>query len=228
MTHIPITRRQFLATTGAVTATGLAGCAQLTGGQFSYMRLDPPENYEQMKEADLPHPIYGEELPDATVPSPTLDREMQVREFVGDRCTLLTFIYTRCEGICPAEMSNLVQVQASAAKLGKTDDIALLAMTFDPEYDTPERLQEFGENLGMKYDQDNFYYLRPETPERAKELVEDRYGDPFSANDGDGMAFLHRGLMLLVNEDGYVERAYAGKPPQPATVVADFEALMEA
>lgn len=230
MTHQHnLTRRQLLATTGTAAAISLAGCTQLGFGKPSHMRLDPPENYEQLKGADLPHPIYGEELPNATVYSPTLGREMDVREFVGERATLLTFIYTRCAGICPAEVTNLVHVQAKAAEMGHTADVALLAMTFDPEYDTDERLIEFGADLGAKYDQDNWFYLRPETPERAKELVEDRYGDPFRKNpDDEGMAFLHRGLLLLVNEDGYVERAYAGKPPQPAEVVADFEALMEA
>lgn len=230
MTHEPTTtRRQFLATAGTAAALGLAGCTQLGSGTPANMRLDPPENYEELQDAELPHPIFGEELPDATVPSPTTNGEMSAREFVGARVTLLTFIYTRCAGICPAEMTNLVQVQAKAAEMGVTDDVALLAMTFDPEYDTPDRLRTFGEDLGVSYDQGNWFYLRPDTRDRAKELVEDTYGDPYRENpDEEGMAFLHRGLLLLVNKDGYVERAYAGEPPQPATVVADFEALMEA
>lgn len=229
MTQFTPTRRQLLATAGTAAAIGLAGCTRLGAGRPNHMRLEPPENYEMLQDADLPHPIYGDPLPDATVPSPTTGGEMRVREFVGDRATLLTFVYTRCSGICPAEMTNLVHVQAKAAEMGRTDDIALMAMTFDPAYDTPERLRTFGANLGAKYDLGNWFYLRPETSERAKTLVEDTYGDPFRANPKDsGMAFLHRGLLLLVNEDGYVERGYAGKPPQPATVVADFEALMEA
>lgn len=229
MTHYTPTRRQLLATAGTAAAIGLAGCTRLGTGKPPNVHLEPPENYDKLKGADLPHPIYGEELPDATVPSPTTGGDLSVREFVGERATVLTFIYTRCAGICPAEVSNLVRLQASAAELGVTDDVALMAMTFDPEYDTPARLREFGAELGANYDLGNWFYLRPETPARAKTLVEDRYGDPFRKNPEDaGMAFLHRGLMLLANEDGYVERAYSGKPPQPATVVADFEALMEA
>lgn len=229
MTPIPTTtRRMLLATAGTAVAIGLAGCTQLGSGKPNYMRLDPPENYEQLQDAELPHPIYGEEVPDATVPSPTAGRDVRVREFVGERTTLLTFIYTRCSGICPAEVAILVQVQAKAAELGRSDDVALMAMTFDPEYDTPERLRVFGDELGANYELGNWYYLRPETPARAKELVEDTYGDPFQENPEDGgMAFLHRGLMLLVNEDGYVERGYAGKPPQPATVVGDIQTVLE-
>lgn len=222
------TRRRFLTTAGAAAAFGLAGCTQLGSGRPANVHLDPPENYEQLKGAELPHPIYGEELPDATLPSPTLDRELRVREFVGERATFLTFIYTRCGGICPAEISNFVQVQAAAARQGWTDDVALMAITFDPEYDTPERLEEFGADLGAKYDQGNWFWLRPTSHERAKEVVQERYGEAFERNDGDGMPWLHRGLILLANEDGYVERAYSGKPPQPAEMVADFEALMEA
>lgn len=229
MTHPTSTRRRFLAATGTATTLALAGCTRLGAGRPANVHLAPPENYERLKDADLPHPIYGEALPDATVPSPTLGRDLRVREFVGERITLLTFIYTRCNGICPAEVANLVQVQAAAAELGATDDVALMAMTFDPEYDTPEHLREFGATLGAKYDLGNWFYLRPESPARAKELVEERYGDPFDRNDtGEEMVFLHRGLLLLVNDAGYVERAYAGEPPQPADVVADFEALVEA
>lgn len=221
-------RRTFLRAAGTAAVLGLAGCTRIGSGRPDGVHLDPPENYEQLEDAELPYPIYGEKLPDATLPSPTLDRDLRVREFVGDRVTFLTFVYTRCGGICPAEISNFVQVQARAAERGWSGDVALEAITFDPTYDTPERLDSFGADLGARYDQGNWFWLRPTSHERAKAVVQERYGEAFERNDGDGMPWLHRGLILLANEDGYVERAYSGKPPQPARMVADFEALMEA
>jgi protein SCO1/2 len=39
--------------------------------------------------------------------------------------------------------------------------------------------------------------------------------------------FTHLSLILLVNEDGFVERAYNGQPPSPDTAIEDARTLVE-
>ena len=242
-THRPTTSRRTVLRTAAATAAGLSlsGCLGIgplgSAGATNDVVLDEPENYERLADADVEYPIHAEELPEATATDPITDREVSTRGFVGERHVLSTFIFTRCPGVCPALTSNLRQVQADAADQGYETEVALLAFTFDPEYDTPERLREYGEDHGVDFDAGNWHFLRPETPDRAKEVVEDRLGvffDELSEQDRkemdmhEDMAFEHRSLILLANVDGYVERAYTGGDiPNPSKLIEDVHTLRE-
>ncbi|MHB9286700.1 SCO family protein [Halobacteriales archaeon Cl-PHB] len=222
----PLSRRTALKLTGTAALAGLAGCLGSADTGPAGVVLDAPDNYEALQEADLPYPIHGEDVPEATVPDVLRNEDVSTRGFVGESAMLLTFVYTRCEGICQSLGANLVQVQARAAEWGVSDDVALTAISFDPEYDTPERFRSWGANRGLDYDLDNAHLLRPESPARARTVVEDTFGEAYEANDKKGMPFLHTGLILLVNDGGVVERAYAGEPPQPKTVVEDVQTLL--
>lgn len=62
------------------------------------------------------------------------------------RVVAVTFIYTRCPlpDYCPRMMTNLRAVRDRfPERLGK--DLALLTVTFDPQYDTPEKLRQYAE-----------------------------------------------------------------------------------
>jgi cytochrome oxidase Cu insertion factor (SCO1/SenC/PrrC family) len=66
------------------------------------------------------------------------------------RPVLLTFIFTRCPGACPYVVETCV---ATARKTGTKKDPAskplVVALSFDPEYDTPERLRAYAEERGI-------------------------------------------------------------------------------
>lgn len=159
---------------------------------------------------------------------------------------MLTFVYTNCQTVCPGLIAVLRQVQADALDQGYTDEVACLPMTFDPEHDTPGRLEEYVERMGVNRSADNWYFLRPETPADAERIVEDTFGVPFEAiqpgEDGHGngeMAdgttgegeemtmFDHLSLVLLVNKGGFVERGYMGRSPSPSDVIDDTRTVVE-
>jgi protein SCO1/2 len=221
-----LTRRTALRTAGAAAVAGLAGCLGLGDDRPEDVTLAPPDNYDQLQEADLPYPVYGEDLPAAEVPGVVHGRPVSTREFVGERHLLLTFVYTRCTGICLGLGSNLVQVQAAASDSGYTDEVALGAISFDPSYDTPERLREWGAERGFDYDLGNAYLMLPESEQRAQTIVEERFGEAYQYEEGADMPFLHSGLVVLANDRGVVERAYAGEPPTASTIVDDVETLV--
>ncbi|MCQ4332963.1 SCO family protein [Natronomonas sp. F2-12] len=228
MTPTPPTydRRTVLRAAGA-TAVGvsIAGCLGVGGdGGPEGTVLEPPENYERRKEIDLPFPDYGEELPEVTVPAPLHDRAVTTTEFVGDRHTMLTFVYTTCTTVCPGLVTALRRVQADSISEGYAEEFAFLPTTFDPETDTAQTIEEYCNRMGIDREVGNWYFLRPETPERAKEVVEDTFGVAF---DGGGGHYEHASLILLVNKDGLVERAYNGGPPDAGTATDDARTLLE-
>lgn len=235
-----LSRRSVIAGTGTAFTTALAGCLG-TGlfdstGAHDDVVLDKPADYSMLDGAELEHPIHGDEVPDIAVPDLVTGEEMSSHDFIGDRHMLLTFVFTRCPGACPALTASLLQVQANAAENGYSDDIALLEYTFDPEYDTETRFLEYAEEMNIDLNIGNWHFLRPETPASAEEVITDTFGvwfDELTDEQREGMemhedmAFQHENLILLVNKKGYVERAYEGEPPNPGTVVDDVNRLLD-
>src|SRR6056297_1929402 len=145
-----IDRRTVLRTAGATVIGGtFAGCLGRNSQGKDDLVLSVPENHERAQETDVPHPIYGDELPEATVPAPLHDRTVTTTEFVGERHTMLTFVFTSCTTVCPGLTATLRRVQADAIERGYADDIAFQAITFDPEYDTEPVLREYGRTMGV-------------------------------------------------------------------------------
>src|SRR5690606_25860128 len=58
------------------------------------------------------------------------------------KVTIVSFIFTRCDTICPVTAMKMERIQEKTFDVGET--IKLLSFSVDPEYDTPERLREFG------------------------------------------------------------------------------------
>jgi len=243
-------RRAFVKTGIAATGTALAGCLG-TGEEGSPDTvLGPPDREVEVDPEALSYPAYGEALPDVTLPSPLHDREISTREYVDSRETLLTFVFTRCGGPCPAQTAALARTQQEASQDGYQDEVAFMPTTFDPEYDTPERLREFSEINGADPTAENWQFLRPETDERAKSVIGANgvFGLGFQQSEGDGgghggdpdqgevlepdeegenTSFIHTNLLLLVNRDGFVERAYTPQPPRPDVVIDDLETVRD-
>jgi protein SCO1/2 len=245
-------RRAFLRTTAAVTSVAVAGCV---GGSSSSGNpntvLDEPDREVDVDPEALAYPAYGQELPEVTVPAPLHGREVTTTEFVGERETLVTFVFTRCLGPCPGLTAALAHVQSAAQENGYADEVALMPISFDPEHDTTDRIREFCDINGAAPEADNWLFLRPETTDRADDVVngefgvgfeeveiegdsggghegdEPEHGEVLGRGEADDTAFTHTNLLLLVNRDGYVERAYSPDPPLPATVLDDLEAVRD-
>lgn len=223
-------RRAVLAGLATGTVGGLAGC--LGDDRPEGVVLDPPEKWDRIEDAELAHPKYGDRLPEATALAPLHGREVTTTEFAGERHVMLTFVFTRCSTACPLLTSNLVHVQADSVEKGYADEFAFLASTFDPAYDTPSVLESYGEERGADREAGNWWFLRPADEERAEEVVAETFGVQFEyvpedEREMENMAWIHGNLILLANEDGYVERAYTGEPPNPADVLGDVTTLRE-
>ena len=231
-------RRTLLAAVAGATATALAGCTGILDGSDSHdtVALDEPDDFDELQDLGVDYPIYGEKVPEVTVPDIITGDEISSHDYIGERHTMSTFIFTRCPGACPALTSNLVQAQAEAAENDDSDEIAMLEYTFDVEHDTESVFEEYAANMGIDLETGNWHFLRPESTGRAEEVVTEKFGVWFGELDDEereemgmheNMAFQHENLILLVNKDGYVERAYEGEPPTPRDVLDDLNTLIE-
>lgn len=188
--------------------------------------LDPPE-YEKDPE-NVEFPIYGEELPSVELTAALRGEEMDTAGF--DSITMMTFIFSYCQQVCPRLTSTLQNVKAESKNDGFADEMSFVEVTFDPERDTSDTLQEHVEAYNVEPEADDWYVLRPESPERAEEVVQETFGVTFVKTHPDNMdmyMFDHTGLILLANEHGIVERAYLNTRPVWQDIYEDVQTLAE-
>ncbi len=70
-----------------------------------------------------------------------------------DRPALITFFYTRCQNSskCSAAVSRLAALQRRLAQAGMEDQVRLLAVTYEPQFDTPEQISRYGLDRGLRF-----------------------------------------------------------------------------
>ena len=73
---------------------------------------------------------------------------------LNDKISIVSFIFTQCEGACPIMSENMSILQE---RFSASDDIQFLSITTDPDYDTLDILEKFSSNYSNN---DNWFFLR--------------------------------------------------------------------
>lgn len=207
-------KRTLLASVGSGVALSLSGCMGMLGngsdgGSNTYLDAQEWEGVDDP--SNLPFPTHGEALPSATLPAPLRDGTEVSMPDDFETDLLVTFIYTTCMTMCPRLTSLMAHTQDYAREEGYDDQVSFVETTFDPARDDADAFREWGDKHRVEMDDGNWYFLRPENKDRAKEVVQESYGVHFIKTEPemmDAYMFDHIGVILLANKKGYVERAY--------------------
>lgn len=154
----------------------------------------------------------GETVPDFALYDQT-GRVVQMNRFRGKKIAL-NFIYTRCPiaTMCPAATQKMMQVQQLARESG-VENLELVSITLDPEYDTPAILREYAEARGI--DTANFSFLTG--PQSAIKDLLAQFG-VLSVFEGD--LIKHTLTTLLIDENGKIIDRADGSQWDPKDFVA--------
>lgn len=220
-------RRAYLRAAAGVCSVAAAGCIGPNSSSQATTHLEAPDSAADPE--NLPYPGYAQALPEVTLRDPLDGTDVTTTEF-DDRNVVMTFFYSNCNTVCPLLVSSLSTVQDEAAAGGYSDDVVLLAVTFDPVRDDAARLEEYGEMMKADYEADNWHFLRPASEERAQDVVNDTFGVGFQktgAVESNEYMYDHMGLIVLANKDPVVERSYVGSTINAGDVVDDLERLRD-
>ena len=79
------------------------------------------------------------------------ERQYSFNQLIG-KPILLTFFYTRCQNAqkCSATIAKLAMIQQDLRRHKMINDIRLIGITYEPEFDTPRRLKRFVSDRGME------------------------------------------------------------------------------
>lgn len=222
-------RREYLSTVAVGGVGSTAGClgGLFDSGPESVVLGEP--NDQQAESTALAYPAYGEAFPEFSLPE-------AFSEATFDSATVeVPALYTAFYAFCPAEcrllMNAMASIQAGLDSEGLLASVKMVAMTFDPERDTPEKLEANAEEYSITHSHESWRYLRPEDDDQAKDVIDDRLGITFERVGVESemdYEFRHMTLTFLVNPDGVVERVYRTDSPDVERVVEDFETVVAA
>lgn len=143
------------------------------------------------------------------------------RDFDG-KIYVADFFFTSCTSICPIMHRNMLNVYN---EFQGNEQVKILSHTIDFKYDTPSKLKDYAEKLGVKGDQWQFV---KGTKDSVYRLAEKNYlvavSEDSTARDG----FIHQGWFILVDKKRRLRGAYDGtKPDQVDQLIADMKTLLK-
>jgi len=117
-----------------------------------------------------------------------------------------TFIFTRCKNVqmCPLQGQKIAALQSALEKDGFGDKVNLLVFTFDPDYDTPERLKVWGAAQGIQ--NTNAKMLRPD----VRQFSDFKYEFGFRAFATPTGDLDHKTDLFLIDAAGKLAAFYGG------------------
>jgi protein SCO1/2 len=179
-----------------VIARYLGAAALLVAGSSAGFALTA----DQAPKGELPFP--AEELR-TSYEAPQFALTNQLRETVSlagfqGNVVILTAVYASCPHTCPVILS---QTKAAIAELSpeEREDLRVIAVTMDPENDSPDVLGKLAKNHGM---QSTLYHLVTGDPADVERLLDRmqiaRQRDPETG------VISHANLFLLIDREGRI------------------------
>jgi protein SCO1/2 len=158
-----------------------------------------------------PNPLevaIGQEMPDFTL-TDQLGRSVRLSDFRG-AVVAVDFIYTRCPlpEVCPRLSANFARLQ-SRFREKMPRGVALLSITIDPRYDTPEELLRYARI--WKASPDGWRFLTG--PEGEIETVARRFGMHYWPEEG---LITHTSQTGVISRDGKLAARVDGSSFTPA------------
>jgi protein SCO1/2 len=144
-------------------------------------------------------------------------------EDLRGKVVLVSFVFTTCNGSCPATTHRMSRVAGALADQGllKDDRVRLLSITLDPARDTPEALRKY-----MKaYDADPAHWTFLTGPREQVEKVQAAWG--MWAKPAANGQLDHPSRVFLVDGQGRVREIYNLDFFKPTWVLEDVQWLLE-
>ncbi len=148
------------------------------------------EGARRLDVARQPRPLPAVALEDSRGMATTLDA-------LRGRVVLLDFIYTRCPTLCVTLGSSFERLRAEIAAAGLGEDIVLVSLSFDPDYDDPLQLSDYAERFGGA--DAAWRFVRPQSKEQLAELL--HVAEVIVLPDGAG-GFVHNAAIHIIDRRG--------------------------
>jgi len=188
------------------------------------LKKGAPEAPKPSVQFHLPQP--GEDVPNFTLVNQD-GKRIRFRHYRG-KAVLLTFIYTRCPlpDYCPRMTSNFEEINKALMQNQKIyAETHLLSISFDPKYDTPRVLREYGSRHiqaagKAKFDHWEFASVTQIELKSVAKFFGLQYWE-------EGGQVTHSMSTALITPEGKLFKWYSGNDWKPADVVNDLTKMLQ-
>jgi len=174
-------------------------------------------DYKPAKQYHVPQ--AGDSVPDFRMTNQS-DRTIHLDQFRG-KVLVATFIYTRCplEDYCPRMTHNFAEIDKALAKdpalYSKTH---LLSISFDPKFDTPSVLRDYGVSYMGRDNKEAFsHWDFAVPPQKELDRVLEFFG--VGVTPGENQTITHSLSTAVIGKDGKITAWYPTNDWKPAEVV---------
>jgi len=180
-------------------------------------------------EAGVHVPQIGDEVPDFAFTNQD-GRKLHIRQFRG-KTVLLTFIYTRCPlpDYCIRMSRNFNDIARQLKQQPALYDKTMqLSVSFDPSYDTPKVLREYGSNYAGEVDPKfTHWQFVSATPAETKKAA-DFFGlSYFPGGANDAGQIVHTLRTVVIGPDGKIAHLFNGNEWKPGDAIAAIQASQQ-
>lgn len=149
-------------------------------------------------------------------------RILRFGDFFRGRLSVVAFFYTRCDNPqkCSLTISRLAQLQQAIEGGPLHGHVRLAAITYDPQYDVPRRLRIFGENRGLRFDEDTRFFRAPDG------LDELRAAFDLGVNFAGSLVNRHRVELYVLDANGRTVATFSRMQLDIASIVAELQAQL--
>lgn len=141
--------------------------------------------------------------------------------------TVMGFIYTHCPDICPMTTHNMYLTEKKLKESG-IENLKFLALSFDPDRDTPEVLTKFAEIRDLDF---NSWTLLTGKKNTVNELMK-RFDvkaiktDEMIDDEGNPeYSMMHTDRISLIDKNGRLRKNYKGSTLNIEEIVNDIKTL---
>jgi protein SCO1 len=156
---------------------------------------------------------------------------INLHDLTQGRITVLSFIYTRCAAprACPyatGVLGHLHDLSIKDSTLAKK--MRLVSISFDPEYDTPQRLAGYAENVREEESGCDWRFITAKSRAELEPILSayDQAVDK-RPNESDPQGPLYHTLrVFLIDREGRIRNIYSSGTLDPRLVLADVKTLL--
>jgi protein SCO1/2 len=200
-------------------------CAMLLAVFFLFLTIlaGCSDSFEQLPMLGNPVVVNSDTIYPVIPPFSLIDQDgKKVTEtYFKGKIYVADFIFLSCPTICPKMTTEMKMVYETYKA---NTDVLLLSHTIDPKRDTPERLREYVDAMGI--DSKKWVFATGNRDSIYAIAEKSYYATAYADSTAPG-GFVHSGGLLMIDKERHIRGVYDGTDPKETKrLCKDIEALL--
>jgi protein SCO1/2 len=155
--------------------------------------------------------------------------DVKFPEIIKGQITVMGFIFTHCPDICPMTTHNMYLTEKQLKKDG-IENVKFVALSFDPDRDTPEVLKKFAEVRELDFKSWTLLTGEKTTVNELLKRFDVKAIKTDERTDEEGIpeySMMHTDRISLIDENGRLRKNYKGSTLNIEELVNDIKTLKD-